>query len=172
MGQPAQRICLGNRPAHVTQPRFPPPPNRMPRPPWRSRECRTRSARLHKLAGAAPTVAVAAAVVATAAAITTVVPVARRLAAAPCRRTHHLAATPAAAAFAAVASAAFAAAHLLSCLSHHANSILLSLSLAIPLATPTRCLHFRSSRSLKRRSVHPEQRARGAAALQSQHVPD
>ena len=67
----------------------------MPRPPWRSRECRTRSARLHKLAGAAPTVAVAAAVVATAAAITTVVPVARRLAAAPCRRTHHLAATPA-----------------------------------------------------------------------------
>ena len=120
----------------------------MPRPPGRSRECRTRSARLHKPAGAAPVVAVAAAVVATAAAITTVAPVARRLAAAPCRRTHHLAATPAAAAFAAVASAAFAAAHLLSCLSHHANSILLSLSLAIPLATPTRCLHFRSSRSL------------------------
>ena len=110
--------CLGNRTPHVTHPRFPPPPSRRPRPPWRSCECRTRSARLHKLAGAASaqplrtTVAAAAAALAVAAAAAVAL---RRLCLARPLRTHHLACTPAAIAAAATTTAAAAASHLLSC---------------------------------------------------------
>ena len=98
--------CLGNRTPHVTHPRFPPPPNRRPRPPWRSCECRTRSARLHKLAGAASaqplrTVVAAAAAAAVAVAAAAAVTL-RRLCLACPFRTHHLACTPAAVAAASI----------------------------------------------------------------------
>ena len=145
--------CLGNRTPHVTHPSFPPPPSRMPRPPWRSCECGTRSARLHKPAGAANPAAAAAAAAATAATTTVaasavglLLAAARRVAASPLR-THHLAATPALAALTAVAAAATAAAHLRSCLPHQTRSTLLSLSLATAISIPSCCLLLLPSRS-------------------------
>ena len=124
-----------------------------PRPPWRGCECETRSARLHKTAGAATpadatTVAATAVQLPIAIAIATspAAPAARRIAAS-LLRTHHLAATPALAAFTAISVAATAAAHLRACLPHHARSALLSLSLATAFAIPSRCMFLLPSRS-------------------------